>query len=68
MYKYFCGECGHKFESDMPELDKNGLHNDIPCPACGSWNIYVDTEEGAARSVEDLTDYENSISGWNEEE
>lgn len=67
-YKYFCGYCGHHFSSELPELNEYSLHNSIACPECGSWDSYPDTEAGAEQSVKDLTDYENSIVGWDEEE
>ena len=59
MYKYFCGCCGKHFESEFPERNEMGLHNEITCPNCGVYDIYPDTPEGSAQSIKDLTDYEN---------
>lgn len=61
MYKYFCNSCGVHFEHALPERDDNGLLNDIVCPHCGVYDIYPDTEAGAAQSIKDLTDYENTV-------
>ena len=60
-YKYFCNECGHHFTSNKPERDENGFLNDISCPECGGWNVYPDTDAGAAASVKEQTEYENEI-------
>ena len=61
MYKYFCDYCGERFESDTPELDADGLHNDIPCPKCGSHCSYPDTTENSAASVRALSEYEKGL-------
>lgn len=63
-YKYFCGNCGHRFTSDKPERDSRGYLNDIPCPECGAWDVYPDNPTGAAASVRDQTDYKNRLSEW----
>lgn len=60
-YKYFCGNCGHKFASDLPERDPKGYLNDIPCPKCGALDIYPDTEAGADASIRDQLDYEDRL-------
>lgn len=52
--KYFCDYCGEHFTADTPE-------NDTACPKCGSWCIFLDTPEEAARSVERLNEYENKV-------
>lgn len=57
MNKYFCNACGAHFES-------NDNENDAICPNCGCYDIYSDTAEGAARSVKDMTDYENTQELW----
>lgn len=67
-YHYFCGACGHKFVSDTPAFDENGLHNNISCPECGAWDIYADTPEGAAESVRDQLSYEAAVEEWSEQE
>ena len=64
MYKYFCGGCGCKFTSDQPERDSNGILNDIPCPNCGAWDIYPDTDAGRADSLRDQIEYYNKIESW----
>lgn len=56
-YHYFCNECGHRFESELPERDANGLLNDVWCPECGGLNVYPDTPEGAAASARETLDY-----------
>lgn len=61
-FRYFCHECGHCFASNKPERDDNGFLNDISCPECGAWNVYPDTDAGAAASVKELTEYENETS------
>lgn len=60
-YKYFCGNCGHKFTSEKPERDVQGWLNDIACPECGSWDTYPDTPEGVTASVRDQLDYEDRL-------
>lgn len=64
-YKYFCGECGHRFESNLPERDANGLHNDIWCPECGGMNVYADTPEGAEQSAKDEIEYQVYLDAMN---
>lgn len=59
MYKYFCGDCGHRFHSDTPERDQYGALNEIYCPRCGVLEVYRDTPEGHRESVETLIEYEN---------
>lgn len=59
MYKYFCGSCGHKFSSELPERDDHGFLNDIPCPACGAWDVYPDTEKGHAEELNAFLEYDN---------
>lgn len=59
-YKYFCNCCGWRFESALPEKDEHGLDNEIPCPHCGAWDIYPDTDEARTESVRRLSDYEAS--------
>jgi DNA-directed RNA polymerase subunit RPC12/RpoP len=61
MHKYFCGCCGHHFESAAPERDANGYLNEIACPDCGAHDIYADTPDGAEQSVKDQTAYENKL-------
>ena len=60
-YKYFCDSCGFRFESDNPN------EFSISCPDCGAWDVYPDTEEGAAQSRRSLTEYENAQSAWEDE-
>lgn len=60
-YKYFCGNCGHRFASGKPERDAKGYLNDIPCPECGAHDTYPDTPAGAAASVRDQIDYEDRL-------
>ena len=67
-YKYFCNSCGWRFESETPEYDEEGLHNDIPCPHCGAWDIYPDTPEGSADSIRHQTEYENKVAIWGDEQ
>ena len=66
-YKYFCDCCGAHFESDMPFLNENGLHNEISCPHCGAWDVYEDTAAGAAASIRALTERENKLLEWEED-
>ena len=66
-YKYFCGNCGHRFDSDKPERDAKGYLNDIPCPECGAHDTYPDTPSGAAKSVLDQLDYEDRLIEWRED-
>ena len=56
-YKYFCNHCGYHFESELPERD-------ILCPHCGDAEIYPDTVEGSKRSVKAVTEYENTVMLW----
>lgn len=63
-YKYFCGACGCRFESDIPEIRPNGLHNSIDCPTCGCYDTYPDTPEGARQSLRDLNEYEANLLKW----
>lgn len=66
VYKYFCGCCGHKFESSLPELNICGLHNEIFCPHCGALDVYADSKDGAAKSLEDLNRYEAELIDLND--
>lgn len=63
-YKYFCGECGYKFETNMPEKDKVGLHNDIYCPHCGGYDVYSDTPEGHKEEFKVFCEYDNELLGY----
>lgn len=51
-YKYFCNCCGWRFESDLPEKDEHGFDNEISCPHCGCWGVYLETPENLAWSCE----------------
>ena len=64
MYKYFCNNCGNHFENELPLKNHLGLLNDIVCPKCGAYEIYPDTAEGAAQSVDDTIAYENELIAW----
>ena len=66
-YHYFCGECGHRFDSDLPERDANGLHNDVWCPECGGYNVYPDTPDGAAQSAKDEIEYQAQLAVLDDE-
>lgn len=61
VYKYFCNCCGHKFESDLPDLNAYGFHNEIFCPHCGALDVYPGNKDGAAKSVANLNRYEAEI-------
>lgn len=67
-YKYFCNDCGFRFESELPERNENGLLNGITCPDCGSWAVYPDTAEGAAQSVRALNEEEAAQIAWEDDE
>lgn len=66
-YKYFCGSCGRRFESDVPFTDKNGIHNDIWCPECGAVDIFEDTPEGAGMSAGIEIGYQAELAARDEE-
>lgn len=57
---FFCGEenCGRSFDLSSPNE---------PCPFCGSFLIYPNTEEGRRMSISDQADYENALIEWDEE-
>lgn len=61
MHHYFCNSCGHHFASDIPERNEIGTLNDIPCPECGSWDIFPDTSSGSAAAIKEFNEYENEI-------
>lgn len=66
-YKYFCEECGEHFDSTLPERDRNGILNEISCPNCGCWCVYLDTPEGAETSIRDMNEYEANQIKWEDE-
>ena len=65
--KYFCDCCGARFEAD-PKPISEFLMEDVRCPACGVFDVYEDTAEGATESVRALSDYENKINEWEDDE
>jgi len=67
-YKYFCGCCGHEFDSELPLKNEKGWHNEVCCPECGAWDIYERTPAGAAQSVKDELQYQAEISEWEDDE
>lgn len=54
MAKVFCDYCGAVFDTDIPLLNEHGLHNDIPCPSCGSWCVNEYTPAECEASCERL--------------
>lgn len=66
-YAYFCGCCGARFTSDLPERNRLGLLNDIFCPSCGTWEIYTDDEKGHAEEYQNFNEYEDKLRLWDHE-
>ena len=52
---YFCNDCGTKFVSGR---------DDPPCPECGSWDTYPDTEQGHDAAIEAFQRYEAELWAW----
>lgn len=64
MYNYFCNWCGHRFGHHLPERDAHGILNAIPCPVCGSWDVYLDSDDGYQQAKRAQNEFEAKMLVW----
>ena len=63
--KFFCAECGAKFESAYRKVELQWgqivISSEDACPKCGCWDTYTDDADGHASELRDFNEYEKML-------